>query len=493
MGTSQDSNSSVREGDVDTKKAGSGRDPGTYVGTVVEIVKGNSIGQLKVFIPEWNSTHTVDYASPFYGRTLGTDTQLTPNQPVTAGQSYGMWMVPPDLNCKVLCVFAGSGDQSKGFWFACCYDSDSHHMIPALGRNVGGPSDTTTVPDELQSKLSKDSVVPVVESNTADPKAFTADGVTKTPRFPHEYQSYVLIGQGLDRDKIRGAISSSSLRETPSNVYGISTPGRKVTKTDQNPNNPQAVFSRTGGHSFVMDDGSAADGTDQLIRLRTAGGHQILMNDTENILYVASKSGYQWLEFSKDGSVNMYAYAGFNLRTVGPMNFHSDSSIIMNSGGTVAINGDTGVNITSLASTSMSGLVSATVKTDGILSLTGMAKASLTSVGWCDVGASTGITSVGSSGGILKLGIGLPLPLPAIPPIPNKLPEVQLNGSSWQRVDESLNSICTVVPCHEPWTESNGTRPPPARGTGILGQIAIAGAAIGIGKAVGSIGAGFSV
>ena len=69
-------------------------------------------GRVQVFIPELGGNpddqanwRTVSYASPFYGTTFGTDTAQNPDTPQTSGQSYGMWMVPPDIGCKVLVLF----------------------------------------------------------------------------------------------------------------------------------------------------------------------------------------------------------------------------------------------------------------------------------------------------------------------------------------------------------------------------------------------------
>ena len=179
--------------------------------------------------------------------------------------------------------------------------------------------------------------------------------------YAHPYQASILVNQGLDTDPVRGAISSSSLRESPSNVYGISTPGRSVTGNAQQltssvqamgDNQAQAVIGRLGGHQFVMDDGDV-NGTDQLIRLRTTGGHQILMNDTKQVLYIGSASGAHWLEFSDSGMINMYGAAGINLRTQGVLNLQGDQGVIINGGGgtqgggVVEIYGDTGVDISS--------------------------------------------------------------------------------------------------------------------------------------------------
>ncbi|HAI38899.1 MAG TPA: hypothetical protein DCM40_12650, partial [Maribacter sp.] len=80
-----------------------------------------------------------------------------------------------------------------------------------------------------------------------------------------------LFAQGLIKDKIRGVTSSSARRETPSQVFGISTPGPIDHKGQFAPPNTDAVnrhgavggkfaHSRLGGHSFVMDDGTPSVG-----------------------------------------------------------------------------------------------------------------------------------------------------------------------------------------------------------------------------------------
>ena len=475
---------------ADSKNSGTTIDPGPYVATVIKHVEGSRMGQLLVYIPDWgddlddpDSQTTVSYASPFYGTTYGTDTQLLPDSANTVGQSYGMWFVPPDIGCQVLVTFV-AGSRDRGYWFACVYNSSSHHMVPGMARNIGGSENTTAPTDSpVTSYLGPDSILPVVESSTASPKAFDADGLEKTPRYFHEYQSSLLIGQGLDRDKVRGAISSSSLRESPSNVYGISTPGRKATTTDQIKDNPQQVIMRKGGHQFVMDDGSAADGTDQLIRLRTSAGHQILMNDTEQVFYIGSASGYHWMEFSNNGMINMYGYAGFNLRTVGALNLHSDTLVNIHSGGAVNIQGSKGVNISSLASVGISGMTGASLKTNGFLSITGMATTTISSGGPLTIG-SPSITSIVGLG-MLKLNSGKPpIPIPVVPTMPKELPDVQFGGTRWELQDGAVESICTVVPCHEPWQNSDGTRPgPDGGGNNALKNIVIGGslAALGVG------------
>jgi len=455
-----------------SKNGGQLIDPGPYIGIVRGYVEGSRMGQLKVEIPELqgkinpsdqgyqiDDLPTVTYCSPFFGQTFGTDSGLAPNTPATAGQSYGMWFVPPDIGTQVMCTFVG-GQKNRGYWFGCVVNTPSHHMVPAIGRNIGGANGTLDPSDAIDTYINSASVLPVVEADTSDPTLWTSTGITDAGRYPHEYQTMVLVTQGLDQDPIRGAISSSSSREVPSNVYGISTPGRKATKTDQVAADPQAVFYRKGGHTFVMDDGASnadnvSEGTDQLIRLRTSGGHQILMNDTEHILYIASDSGRQWLEFSADGAINIYGLAGFNVRTEGPMNLCSDSAILMDSP-EIVMNASTAIMMTTQGSFSVSASSSASIKAGGSASMSGT---SASVKGTAIASLSGGLTNISGgliniSGGLGSAALGAATSLIGGAPGTAKTKSTlvpSFNGTNWVANSKALLTICTVTPGHEPW------------------------------------------
>jgi hypothetical protein len=509
-------------GKADSKRSGIIVDPGPYEAVVQGHVIGTRMGQLIVTIPDWggqtNVSNTgtgdgvgsnsdqivVSYASPYYGSTFGADTGTNPNTPQTAGQSYGMWCVPPDIGNKVLVTFV-AGDMSRGYWFACIYDSPSHHMVPGNARNIGGTFVPPPAAEGLNKYFNSNSVLPVVEYDISDPTAFTAQGLTTTPRFPHEFQAMHLVKQGLDADPVRGAISSSSMREAPSNVYGISTPGPLAAGagSTQIKVNPQAVLFRQGGHTFVMDDGATGDavtpsGTDQLIRLRTSGGHQILMNDTEGILYIASASGAQWLEFSNNGAINIYGAAGFNVRSKGAINMHSDSSINMcapninldaipgvgaislpsisiKSTGKLSMSSVLATTITGDASLNLNSIGAVTAAAGGALSLSSVAGLSVTSAGLIKIGAQASVTIDGATVLLNCMGetsLSKP-PMPAMPSLPHALPDTLMNGTNWIQGAVVL-STCSVVPAHEPWTantapftSTNTSTTRPVLGTGL--------------------------
>ena len=134
--------------------------------------------------------------------------------------------------------------------------------------------------------------------------------------------------QGLIKDPIRGTTSSSATRESPSAVFGMSTPGRVKgdSRTHEIPPIGSVQVDRHHGHSFVMDDGDAL-GNNQLTRLKTSSGHQILMHDTEGTIYISHASGNAYIEMDKEGKVDIYSgVGGLNFRTEGDMNIHCDGN-----------------------------------------------------------------------------------------------------------------------------------------------------------------------
>jgi hypothetical protein len=264
-------------------------DTATFVGIVKNNLDPARSGRLQVYIPDLGGNEndpscwkTVSYASPYFGTTFNT-AQGQNNSYKDALHSYGMWMVPPDLENQVLVVFA-NGDPDRGYWYACVYSSTvSHYMVPGLA--AGNAIDKSNAASDLQSAITSTSSVPVTEFNESVSGSINVNFINNQ-KPPHEYQFRRLLQQGLDKDRVRGATTSSSQRESPSRVFGFSTPGRflegveeaflskieagSVTESDF-PSGP-----RRGGHSFVMDDGDIT-GVDNLIRLRSSAGHQIIM------------------------------------------------------------------------------------------------------------------------------------------------------------------------------------------------------------------------
>ena len=157
-------------------------------------------------------------------------------------------------------------------------------MVPAIGASKEFSQEG--VQDSTVSGADKGEIVPTVEFNENTEEDWSKFTETKKPIHEDHYKS--IVNQGLQKDTKRGVITSSSQRESPSSVFGISTPGYPIDQ-DENLN----VFGRKGGHTFVMDDGDYKE-KNKLMRFRSSGGHQIMMNDTNEIFHIINSRGTVW-------------------------------------------------------------------------------------------------------------------------------------------------------------------------------------------------------
>ena len=442
-------------------------DPHPYMGIVKNNLDPTRCGRLQVWIPDFGGNEnepqnwrTVSYASPFMGTTdiaqTANSKPNTDNKFRNVPHTYGMWMVPPDVGVEVIVLFIG-GDPLRGYFIACVNSHLSRTMLPGLSSSMD--VDLAGADDATKQSYKPGLLAPVAEFNENDPLIAQKSNFFSNPKPIHEPQYTILKQQGLDRDLARGTITSSSQRESPSNVFGISTPGRPY---DNDPaNNPEAflakvtagtlteddyrVPTRSGGHTFVMDDGSAI-GDNQLVRLRTATGHQIMMNDSQNTLYISHSDGTSWIELASDGQLHIYSKAGFNVRSEGTINFHSDTNINLNATNNVNINAGnkiqlnaSGINLLSTGKLS--------VGAGGIEFKSGTAY---------NIDAAT--VSVQSGGKLVLNGqvlqntvAGVPVTAPKAITI-NNLHDTGLDTTSGLYTSSgNLSTIVSVAPTHEPF------------------------------------------
>ena len=309
----------------------------TYMGGVeVEILKKTNSGNVATKI-------ACKYASPFAGQTpytgLGRGSDYASTQ-----KSYGFWAVPPDIGTQVI-VLMPEGDYSQAYWVACVQDTAMNFAMPG---NAG-----TTLND-----LDPSAALPVGEYNKLkeDPAGKDPTKVTKPVNTLAQER---LIKAGLDKDWVRGTNTSSARRELPSMVFGISTPGPHDVAGPKHRYGPQdaqinAPYNRLGGSSFVMDDGdtsmhrrlSAKEGppdyantetgdvsgdptlpANELIRIQTRTGHQIVMHNTEDLIYIAHGSGDSWIEMTANGKIDIYSKDSISVRSETDINFTADRDI----------------------------------------------------------------------------------------------------------------------------------------------------------------------
>ena len=322
----------------------------TYMGNLeVEILTSSNAGQSTnapgQIIP-------VRYLSPFHGTTSLEGTSKNAGAQ-NSQRSYGWWGVPPDINSKVLVIFAEGGD---GYWLGCIPEDHTNIMTP-------DPWVSTTFNDKDKAKK-----LPVVEYNKKIEDGKGRDS-TQFIKPANEDAISILTTQGLIEDEIRGTTTSSARRELPSAVMGFSSPG----PADRRPGAPRVNYgenfaqtpvpqNRLGGSSLVFDDGDStlvrktpAGGENQgpsvyvnveggekggdptlphneLVRLRTRTGHQILLHNTEDLIYIGNARGTTWIELTSNGKIDIYAQDSISVHTENDLNFTADRDINYNAG-----------------------------------------------------------------------------------------------------------------------------------------------------------------
>jgi hypothetical protein len=250
----------------------------------------------------------------------------------TNPSAYGQWQAPPDIGTKVVCIFV-NGDPDAGYYIGAISEPETLQMVPAIGS-----SESVTLNEGEAKSYGGATRLPVTNLNTNNTDKADSNEFLNTPRPVHSYTASIMSQQGIIRDPVRGPISSSAQREAASRVgWGVSTPGRPIYEGGYNDENlPEnlsggkseqlKVVSRRGGHSIVMDDGDII-GRDQLIRIRTSLGHQILMSDDGQTLMLLHSNGQSYIELGKEGTVDVFAMNSINLRTQGDFNIHADRDV----------------------------------------------------------------------------------------------------------------------------------------------------------------------
>ena len=329
------------------EQAGARIDPGPHIAIVKNTYDPFNSGRLSVWIPflggdpdDPHNQRIVQYASPFFGHTNFQEAANGhPNSNTTfetVRHTYGMWFTPPDINVRVLVMFA-NGNPNHGYWFACIPPVAEHHQAASSGGAPVADLENDAQVSNLISEYAAE-FAPAVDINGTQDAANSYQALQEK-KAPHRVQAKILAEQGLLADSQRGIDGATTSREAPSGAFGVTTPGRiyedQVTDdllqqidgvtVDYTKFEPKVDTGRKGGHQFIMDDGDD-QGNSRRVKMRTAAGHQIIMDDTAGMLYVSTSTGKNWIELSNDGQMMIYSESDISVRTGGDMNVKVDGN-----------------------------------------------------------------------------------------------------------------------------------------------------------------------
>lgn len=265
-----------------------------------------------------------------------------------AGTSYGMTISEPDVGTNCLVTFA-NGNRAYGYILA--FIPKPFVNVTTTGRGISmGKEEIAWTDSDKEEWFNTGKEFPVMEKNFKSISSPSMGALSKVKYAFDRLMTRILYAQGLLFDTIRGTTSSSMARQAPKGIVGMSSKGRPIPdpaddsalleKWQKTPlglaTSELDILNRKPGHSFTMDDGELG-GENNLIRLRSGKGAQVLINDEKDLIYIGNQAGTSWVEMTKSGKIDIFAGDSISLHTHGDFNLTADRNFNLSVGGSVNI------------------------------------------------------------------------------------------------------------------------------------------------------------
>ncbi len=315
-----------------------GQSQAITIGEVVDTNDPQQMGRIRVACAlfgelEGSAIETIPWAiymSPFAGTTVAPSRGRSDDK--TPGEvAYGMFNIPK-VGSRVLIAMI-DGDPRFRVWLGCLFDQYMTHTLPH-----GRYSYNTVEKPDGPFSSTEDKIQPLYDSQTS---AFTNTSTGVDPRKSFEYRTRGADTQvaGLD-DEIVDSTFLSFLADDFAVEY-TEEDGKPLTNTqgykksrieaDASASNtkddilydPQTYsWTSPGFHSMAMSD----DAENCRIRFRTTHGHQIIMDDTNERIYVSTAGGKAWIELDEAGNIDVYAERNLSFHAKKDINFTTDKA-----------------------------------------------------------------------------------------------------------------------------------------------------------------------
>ena len=295
--------------------------------------------------------------------------------------AYGMWNTPKIGSYVVVgCI---DGDRSKRFYIGGIHPQFATHTMPH-GRFLWSEDTGYGLPDGPLATNEQ----PIEPLYTNIEKQFTPSGdlyplnTPSDPRYNLEYRSR---GADMQVSALNHEQTQHPL-DSPGNTISDYSTGEFITITQEDGSSrvikgpgysvdqlePDDVYPNTGNvnydshvyswvtpgmHAFTMDDRDE----NCRIRIRTTSGHQIIMDDTNERIYINTAGGETWIELDKVGNVDIFASKNISTHAGGDINFYADK--------TVRIQGKEGVHIQSGSEFRLHSSGEFHIKSDGLINV----------------------------------------------------------------------------------------------------------------------------
>lgn len=332
------------------------------IGEVVDTNDPQQMGRIRVYCAAYGDSQDLPlsqvpwaiYAAPFAGANdIGTRGRGEDQS--TGPVAYGMWNIPK-VGSYVL-VGCLDGNPNYRFWFAAIYPQFLTHTMPHGRYSYSGQAGAGKPTGPLTS--TEDPILPLYNNMK---EAFTNSTVGVDPQQSFEFRTRGADNQvsHVDNDYIGTpkVCDVSSVADDRNIVY-TEKDGRKIlvnqgygksrvqpdlrfTETDNRNWDPQTYSWTTPGfHAISMSD--RADNC--RVRIRTTGGHQIIMDDTNERIYISTAQGKTWVELDEKGNIDVFAEGEFSVRAKGDINMKTDKAFRVTADGGVHLNSNDEVRI----------------------------------------------------------------------------------------------------------------------------------------------------
>jgi phage gp45-like len=277
-------------------------------GVVFDTSDPHEMGRLRIWCPsidgEIDSSKVLpwaQYVSPLAGAAYGYPAGGSGTKSV-GPVAYGFWALPK-IGAKVLVAIL-YGDYNQRVYLGSFFDDFGNRSLPT-GRNN---------PDGTLTSDSGDIIEPANSLLKAQFAGDLTNSISKT-RGAYERQ----VGQPADT-------------KTPDEGYG--TRGVSEGMKDIGTLDPQTYCITTPGrHAIIMQD----EPKFARVRVKTAEGHQVILDDANERIYVSTAGGKTWFEMDKDGHVHVYGAESISMSTGGDFNISAIGNINLSAGKNVNI------------------------------------------------------------------------------------------------------------------------------------------------------------
>lgn len=303
------------------------------VGVVVDTDDPLQNGRLRVYCPNLNDSpkklHHLPWAicaSPLAGTTSNSSfTRGAGKGPenTEGAVSYGFWGIPEQG--AVVLVAKIDGDARRRVWLGCIPShQETHTLMHGRYKWEGGDGE----PDGPLSSTCK----PIEPYYTNAGKAFNDDRESREWKTRQaEYQACAvpedgsIPAEGLDSylDEQYETIAESERDEWVKDILGSHG-------YDWSSNKALGSFlsskvygwSTPGFHAMSMDDRAF----NNRIRIRSATGHQLIFDDTNERIYLSTNEGNNFVEFDSNGNIDIYSKKRVSVHAEEDINFSTDES-----------------------------------------------------------------------------------------------------------------------------------------------------------------------